>query len=51
VSTVIIVEREKVQHLVLYVNEDLHDAKAKYPHIQKMLYAVVMTSRKLRLYF
>jgi hypothetical protein len=31
VSTVIVVEMEKVQHPVYYVSEALHDAKAKYP--------------------
>jgi hypothetical protein len=51
VSTVIIVEREKVQHPVYYVSKTLHNAKARYPQIQKLLYAVIMTLRKLCHYF
>jgi len=29
----------------------LSESKAKYPHVQKLLYALLITSRKLRHYF
>jgi hypothetical protein len=57
VSTAIVVEREeegrvyKVQRLVYYISEVLSDSKIWYPHVQKLLYALLITSRKLRHYF
>jgi hypothetical protein len=57
VSTTIVVEREeeghvyKVQWPVYYINEVLVDSKIWYPHVQKLLYALLITSRKLRHYF
>jgi hypothetical protein len=57
VSTTIVEEREeegyiyKVQQPVYYISEVLIDSKIRYPHIQKLLYALLITSRKLRHYF
>jgi hypothetical protein len=57
VSVAIVVEREeeghvyKVQRLVYYISEVLIDLKIQYPHVQKLLYALLITSYKLRHYF
>jgi ribonuclease HI len=36
---------------VYYISEVLSDTKARYPQVQKLLYAVVLARRKLRHYF
>jgi hypothetical protein len=57
VSTDIIVERQEdghaypVQQPVYFVSEVLLESKARYQLVQKLLYAVLITSRKLRHYF
>jgi hypothetical protein len=56
VSATIMVEREEghvyiVQRLVYYISEVLTDSKIRYPHVKKLLYALLITSRKLRHYF
>jgi ribonuclease HI len=57
VSTAIIVERQEdghaypVQRPVYFVSEVLSESKARYQPVQKLLYAVLITSRKLRHYF
>jgi hypothetical protein len=56
-SVVIVVERAEeghalpVQRPVYYISEVLSETKARYPQIQKLLYAVVLARRKLRYYF
>jgi ribonuclease HI len=56
VSTALVVERAEeghtypVQHLV-YISEVLGPSKKNYPQVQKLLYAVLLTARKLRHYF
>jgi hypothetical protein len=40
-----------VQKPVYYVSEVLHEAKARYPEMHKLLYTILIASRKLRHYF
>ena len=57
VSAVLVVEREQDRHKfplqkpVYYVSTVLKPCKSRYPHYQKIAYAVFMASRKLRHYF
>ena len=41
----------KVQHPVYFISEVLSDSKTYYSQIQKLLYTVLITKRKLRHYF
>jgi ribonuclease HI len=56
VSTAIVVERQEddhaypVQRPVYFVSKVLSESKARYQPVQKLLYAVLITSRKLRHY-
>jgi hypothetical protein len=53
VSAALVVEREepersqKVQRLVYSVSEVLSDSKMRYSQVQKLVYATLMTKRKL----
>jgi ribonuclease HI/transposase InsO family protein len=57
VSAAIVVERREeghallVQRPVYFISEVLSETKIRYPQIQKLLYAVILTRRKLRNYF
>ena len=57
VSIVLVVERDesghiyKVQRPIYFISEVLGESKACYPQVQKLLYAILITSRKLRHYF
>ena len=57
VSTVLVVERmeelhnHSIQRPVYYLSEVLSISKQRYPHYQKLTYAVFMTSRKVVHYF
>src|SRR6185503_13403243 len=57
VSTTIVVERLEeghaygVQRPIYFISEVLSESKVRYPSIQKLLYGILITSRKLRYYF
>jgi hypothetical protein len=57
ISVVLVVERVEeghallVQRPVYFISEVLSETKIRYPQIQKLLYAIVLTRCKLRHYF
>ncbi|CAL9000460.1 unnamed protein product [Prunus brigantina] len=51
VSSVLIQTKEGAEHPVHYVSKALQDAKARYPDIEKLAFALVVSARRLRPYF
>ena len=57
VSAALVVEQEeeghalKVQRPMYLISEVLSHSKTRYPHIQKLMYAVLIAKRKLCHYF
>ena len=51
VSLALIREEENVQKLVYYTSQAFQGAEANYPRMEKITFALVVTSRKLCHYF
>jgi hypothetical protein len=57
ISTVLVVEREEpdhaygVQRPIYFISEVLNESKTRYTQIQKFIYAILITTRKLKHYF
>jgi hypothetical protein len=57
VSTVIVVEREEPDHVykvqcpIYFISEVLNESKARYLQVQKLIYAILITSQNLKHYF
>ena len=57
VSAAVVVERQEeghalpIQRLVYFISEVLSDTKTCYPHVQKLIYAIILARHKLRHYF
>ena len=50
-SEVLVAEREKKKSLVYYVSHAFWGSEGNYSEMEKVLFAVVMGSRKLKPYF
>ena len=50
-STVLVKDKDRVQHLVYYCSRALRGVEERYPRIEKLILALVTTARKLRPYF
>ncbi|XP_074373606.1 uncharacterized protein LOC141713947 [Apium graveolens] len=51
ISAVLVREEDGQQSPVYYVSKRLHDAETRYTSMEKLVYALILASRKLRAYF
>ena len=51
VSSALIYEESKIQRPMYYTSQAFQSVEAKYPHMEKMAFSLIMASRKLRPYF
>ncbi|XP_074336611.1 uncharacterized protein LOC141673769 [Apium graveolens] len=51
ISAVLVREEDGQQSPVYYVRKRLHDAETRYTSMEKLVYALILASRKLRPYF
>ena len=51
VSAALIREEDKIQLPVYYISQTFQGAEFKYPRIEKIAFALIVASRKLRQYF
>ena len=51
VSAALIREENRLQLPVYYVSQAFQGVEARYPHIEKITFALIVASRKLRPYF
>ena len=50
-NATLILEENRVQLLVYYVSQAFQGAKARYPHMEKIVFSLIIASQKLRPYF
>ena len=51
ISAALVREKDKIQKLVYYTSWALHGAEDRYPPMEKLAFALVMATRKLKPYF
>ncbi|XP_074327740.1 uncharacterized protein LOC141665652 [Apium graveolens] len=51
INAVLVREEDGQQSPVYYVSKQLHDAETRYTSMEKLVYALILASRKLRPYF